>query len=151
MGKRAATKRVCKECRAGGNPRPASFPGPRCYTHHKQFEAQKKVRNRERRVKQIYSLDPEVYRALLDACPKNEKGVPMCMICQKYKARAVDHDHKCCPGKISCGKCVRGLLCGNCNTILGRQRDEAEVFFRAGRYLQGPPAQAIITQLRREV
>ena len=60
----------------------------------------------------------------------------------------MDHYHKCCPGKTSCGKCVRGLLCGNCNTILGRQRDDAEVFFRMGRYLLDPPAQKIIAEMR---
>lgn len=150
MTKRA-TKRVCKECRAGGNPRPASFPGPRCYTHNRAFKTKQKERKREQRVNAIYSLPPEVYRALLAACPKNDKGVPLCMTCQKYRARAVDHDHKCCPGKTSCGRCVRGLLCGNCNTILGRQRDDAEVFLRMAGYLQDPPAQRIITQLKEEV
>lgn len=109
------------------------------------------MRNRERRVAAIYSLPPEVYKALLDACPKNDKGAPLCMTCHKYKARAVDHDHKCCKGKTSCGKCVRGLLCGNCNTILGRQRDDAEVFLRQAEYLKNPPAQAIIAQLKGEV
>lgn len=24
---------------------------------------------------------------------------------------AVDHDHRCCDGRKSCGKCVRGILC----------------------------------------
>lgn len=34
---------------------------------------------------------------------------------------AVDHDHRCCPGdKKACGKCVRGLLCYNCNRFMGR-------------------------------
>lgn len=31
----------------------------------------------------------------------------------------VDHDRSCCPGKRSCGKCVRGLLCHGCNTGTG--------------------------------
>lgn len=32
----------------------------------------------------------------------------------------VDHDHKCCPGQYSCGKCIIGLLCRNCNAMLGQ-------------------------------
>lgn len=28
----------------------------------------------------------------------------------------VDHDHGCCPGRVTCGRCVRGILCRNCNT-----------------------------------
>lgn len=32
----------------------------------------------------------------------------------------VDHDHACCPGQRSCGRCNRGLLCGRCNRTLGQ-------------------------------
>jgi hypothetical protein len=31
----------------------------------------------------------------------------------------VDHDHNCCPGNHTCGKCVRGFLHRRCNTLLG--------------------------------
>jgi recombination endonuclease VII len=27
----------------------------------------------------------------------------------------VDHDHACCPGPLSCGQCIRGLVCDPCN------------------------------------
>ncbi len=33
---------------------------------------------------------------------------------------SIDHDHACCPGDGSCGKCIRGLLCVSCNFVLGR-------------------------------
>lgn len=35
----------------------------------------------------------------------------------------IDHDRRCCPGDTSCGKCVRALLCNDCNLIEGRLRD----------------------------
>lgn len=31
----------------------------------------------------------------------------------------IDHDHDCCPGNRSCGKCVRGVICSVCNTMAG--------------------------------
>lgn len=36
-----------------------------------------------------------------------------------YSRFCIDHDHNCCPGKYSCGKCIRGLLCGPCNLVAG--------------------------------
>jgi len=32
----------------------------------------------------------------------------------------VDHDHACCGRETSCGDCVRGIVCGRCNKIVGR-------------------------------
>lgn len=31
----------------------------------------------------------------------------------------VDHDHACCPGRQSCGRCVRGYVHHSCNVALG--------------------------------
>jgi hypothetical protein len=46
------------------------------------------------------------------------EGSPIC----------VDHDHACCQGeKMSCGKCVRGLLCRSCNAALGHIERKSEL------------------------
>lgn len=49
---------------------------------------------------------------------------------------ATDHDHACCPGKKSCGKCVRGLLCSRCNVGLGMFEDDVERLMSAITYLE---------------
>jgi recombination endonuclease VII len=40
----------------------------------------------------------------------------------------IDHDHDCCPGTYSCGKCVRGLLCMRCNVELGYFERRVTIF-----------------------
>jgi hypothetical protein len=47
----------------------------------------------------------------------------------------IDHDHACCPGTYSCGKCVRGLLCSQCNTALGLLKDDINKVMNLGFYL----------------
>ena len=48
----------------------------------------------------------------------------------------VDHNHKCCPGKKSCGKCVRGLLCHKCNIGQGHFDDDPLLLLSAATYLK---------------
>ncbi|MEV4846129.1 endonuclease domain-containing protein [Micromonospora matsumotoense] len=47
----------------------------------------------------------------------------------------VDHDHDCCPGEYSCGRCVRGLLCNRCNTAAGMLCDQSQVAQALAAYL----------------
>ena len=86
-----------------------------------------------------YGLTAEAYAAI-----QTFQG-GRCAICQiatgASKALAVDHNHSCCPGNQSCGKCIRGLLCSTCNQLLGFARDNPEMFKRAILYLERPPAQ----------
>lgn len=76
-----------------------------------------------------FGLTPDGYRAIL----KYQEG--KCAICrmpEKFKSRlAVDHSHE--TGKI------RGLLCRDCNTSLGKLHDSAELLRRAADYLETGP------------
>lgn len=48
----------------------------------------------------------------------------------------VDHDHACCPKKSkSCGNCIRGILCFQCNITLGCVKDSPETLDKLKGYL----------------
>ena len=120
----------------------------RCFTHHKAITGRRSAGRKAAYVESQYSITEDERAAILAA----QGGV--CYICRRAKdtARrrlAVDHDHSCCPGKTSCGKCVRGLLCRNCNrNILGRLHDEPAALQRGIDYLTDPPAQRVLALLR---
>jgi len=67
----------------------------------------------------------------------------LCRVCgvamlpKGYDANSavVDHNHKCCPGKKSCGKCVRGLIHRKCNLLIGFAEDNIELLEQAIKYL----------------
>lgn len=60
-----------------------------------------------------------------------------CAICARdIRGRyTVDHDHACCPGRKSCGRCVRGFLCDRCNLGLGAFEDSPRTLRAAIDYL----------------
>lgn len=60
-----------------------------------------------------------------------------CHSCKSRQATNIDHDHSCCNGNRSCGKCVRGLLCHNCNSALGLLKDNVEHINLLSTYLVG--------------
>lgn len=139
-----AKKKVCKECPASTK-RPAPHPGPRCATHHRARRAATRAAARASYVERTYSITEEQYQALYEA----QGGC--CYVCQRAKGTgqkrlSVDHDHTCCPGNTSCGKCVRGLLCKPCNRdVLGHLRDDPEALQRAIDYLTNPPARRVFS------
>lgn len=50
-----------------------------------------------------------------------------CRFCEATEKLCVDHDHNCCSGEKSCGKCVRFLLCTRHNVALGKLENEKNV------------------------
>jgi hypothetical protein len=62
--------------------------------------------------------------------------LPMVRGGRKYDSVCVDHDHECCSGYKSCGKCVRGLIHRRCNFVLGYAEDAPDRIRQAIEYLQ---------------
>lgn len=59
-----------------------------------------------------------------------------CEVCGGSDKLHVDHDHNCCSGAGSCGKCVRGVLCSSCNWALGNVKDKVSTLQGLIEYLQ---------------
>lgn len=120
-----------------GRPR----PGPRCVTH---WRARRKVvrhNSHAKRTEKNFGLTAEQYWALYAL----QGG--KCFGCRratgKTKRLAVDHDHELAkehdhPVEQGCPYCVRCLLCGQCNQILGRY--DVLALLRLIEVLTDPPA-----------
>jgi hypothetical protein len=93
-------------------------------------------------LQRFYKMSLDTYRRLW----RDQLGA--CAICggnfsqDKTDGRqaCVDHDHACCPGRFTCGDCTRGLICFNCNTVLGKVKDNPDILRSAIRYLEGGDA-----------
>lgn len=117
----------CKDCPTTSK-RKATYPGPRCHTHHVARKKAQKARRDAKRDLEVYGLGEGEY----DALKAFQAG--SCAICQRAKGitkrLAVDHNHDT--------GAVRGLLCTTCNhTLLGRY--DLEALERAIDYLNDPP------------
>ena len=91
-------------------------------------------KQRSYQLKKKYGITLDEYNALMEA---QDNKCPVCDRHQDEFTRAfhVDHDHACCPGVKSCGKCVRGLICVNCNLALGHLGDSLERLDALSKYL----------------
>jgi len=86
--------------------------------HEKHPRVHVKDSTRGYRLQYLYKLTIEKYEELLQA---QDGHCALCSAVQGDEKRrmAVDHDHSCCAGHRSCGECLRGILCADCNRRLG--------------------------------
>ncbi|GAA0293085.1 endonuclease VII domain-containing protein [Streptomyces turgidiscabies] len=83
------------------------------------------VKGRARHLKRNYNLT----EAERDEIVASQMG--LCVICLKAPAIHVDHCHE--TGR------VRGVLCFNCNSAIGKLGDDPDAVRRAAAYLEGTP------------
>jgi len=93
-----------------------------------------RVKNQERAqsLRTKFGITVEQYEAML----QEQGGSCVCGYIPINKRLAVDHDHACCSGTKTCGKCIRGLLCSNCNTALGLLRESEERIMKLLKYME---------------
>jgi recombination endonuclease VII len=130
-----------KEC--GRKKSPTCADKKYCATCARRFKKERAQALYNKRAEEKFGITEEEYQALY----RHQGG--RCALCQhsqgKTKRLCVDHDHKCVEGhppEFGCKKCVRGLLCQNCNrNVLGRAaRDDPAFFIRGYSYLTASPA-----------
>lgn len=93
-----------------------------------------------------FNISAEQYESMLT----QQNNV--CALCEEPETRvsghsgramnlAVDHDRRCCAGTKSCGNCVRGLLCTDCNTSLGKVECKPKLVekFNLAQYVNNRP------------
>ena len=83
-----------------------------------------------------FGLTPDDYIDMFES----QNG--LCYICgqsessSNKKRLCVDHNHDCCGKTKACDKCVRKLLCFQCNVALGAAKDNIQVLKNMIEYLE---------------
>ena len=107
--------------------------------YHAAHKAERNVTRRRNHLLEVFNMPESAYEVML----RTQNGV--CAICGgpetmirhgKVVPLSVDHDRSCCSGPHSCGACVRGLLCNNCNRSIGLLRDDVGRLEAAIAYLR---------------
>lgn len=111
-------EKACDPCRLAANK----------YRREKLEKDNAELGYNPRRFKR-HNITKEMYDQLMS------KHNGKCWVCNEENAIHIDHDHKCCEGSYSCGKCIRGVLCSQCNTGLGLFKDSSKNLKRALEYL----------------
>jgi hypothetical protein len=98
--------------------------------YHKAYRILTPVQQKARALRRSFDLSLSEYNKMLNA----QQG--KCAICEqpetqlrtgKLRALSVDHDHK--------SGAIRGLLCSDCNTGIGKLKDDPKVLRLAAQYL----------------
>lgn len=124
-------------------------PGPRCVTHWRERrKAMSEAAHAGRLAGQYGGLTKREYNIMYDA-QGGHCAVLRCRATGKSKRLAVEHDHACerSHGGEVRRCCIRGLVCADHNTWIGRAGDDPEVFDSLAEYLRNPPARAILSAL----
>lgn len=129
----------CKYCRIGqsvkshrgGNKKPCSvslcekvhYAKGYCRMHYSRLERNGQIEPKNKVQKDLslkaYNLRVRYLMTLEEFYKRSANG---CELCGDKPERAlhVDHDHKCCRGQVTCGNCVRGVICNKCNKAVDK-------------------------------
>lgn len=125
--------KVCERKRKADHTKKQKRANPEAWSERvRQYTASYKQRHpdrvkeqeRRRNLRQMYGISVEQYEEML---VRQNGRCAICYDIPRNRRFAVDHDHSCCPGRKSCGKCIRKLLCSRCNTALGLLHEDVAI------------------------
>lgn len=88
---------------------------------------------RRRQLLRKYGITEERFTEMLQDCNYQCPGCDL-PFDDLVRQPDIDHFHDCCESG-SCGKCVRGLLCHNCNLLIGHSSDSPTTLINLAQYL----------------
>lgn len=143
--------KLCAKCKIEKSTKAFSKGTPWCKSCKSKYDAQRRKKpeiqdkarkeNYKEHLYRQYKLRIEDLAALVakqdGKCGVCEKGLDdVYDFTIKKHNLVVDHDHACCSGGKSCGKCIRGILCRDCNLMLGHSKDNVKTLKKAIKYLK---------------
>lgn len=138
---------ACKECRNKDRLTETTLKGYR----RKRTPEERRIAARRAHLLSTFGITQEEYDWL-----KDQQG-HVCVLCRQPEVKKtrknrwatyyesdnfhVDHDHSCGrhPVKKACKKCIRGLLCNNCNWLIGLVEGKPLLEARFSDYLPSRP------------
>jgi hypothetical protein len=127
----------CRKCHNARNRAVWHADPHRARQYGAKWKRENPNRNWSSRLWYLYRLTLDRYEEMLT---RQGGG---CLICgtpdERGNKLSVHHDHRCCPGKRSCGECVVALLCGDCNRAEGLLRSDPVRVERLLGMLLAPP------------
>lgn len=133
----------CKECRSEYFQRTKETRRTRRAFMCARWYANNRTAIRQRQAEKRYGMSPGEWSQRFEAQGRK------CACCESARSGGkgwhVDHDHSCCSGKKSCGKCTRGIICHSCNQAMGLVKDSTERLRKLAEYLERN------SQIRKEV
>lgn len=127
---------MCKPCRGVARRADVGEKARSNESRRKRYRDDPEYRARKVETQRVYFRG--IDNAARDAMLASQGG--RCAACDtddpgSTKGWVVDHDHQCCSGLRSCGKCNRAILCHPCNLALGHIKDSPDRAMALAAYL----------------
>ena len=119
-------RRACKGCAAKDFKEYYASHKTETAEYNKKYRTEHKEERALYEVGRRYNITPGQYRVM------TANG---CEVCGSKENLHIDHDHRCCTGRYTCGQCLRGVLCRNHNVALGILHDSVDELMALVAYL----------------